>query len=82
MKESRLGKSVANLKKNRDYRVIDLATNLLEKWRKILTDERRAKQADEGLGMVKKKGGVVSYSLSLSVKLCVHESRSSKMDTD
>ena len=55
MKESRLGKSVANLKKNRDYRVIDLATKLLEKWRKILTDERRAKQADEGLGMVKKK---------------------------
>ena len=58
MKESRLGKSVANLKKNRDYRVIDLATNLLEKWRKILTDERRAKQADEGLGMVKKKVGL------------------------
>ena len=58
MKESRLGKSVANLKKNRDYRVIDLATNLLEKWRKILNDERRAKQADEGLGMVKKKVGL------------------------
>ena len=58
MKESRLGKSVANLKKNRDYRVIDLATKLLEKWRKILTDERRAKQADEGLGMVKKKVGL------------------------
>ena len=58
MKESRLGKSVANLKKNRDYRVIDLATKLLEKWRKILNDERRAKQADEGLGMVKKKVGL------------------------
>ena len=55
MKESRLGKSVANLKKNRDYRVIDLATKLLEKWRKILNDERRRmKEMAEGIGLVRK----------------------------